>query len=77
MEQYVISILHQSHLSSHANEAKDMHANRYKYFRWTPRTAGISFAFMVAFPALVGYVAYTTDVSHDETTVVGLLTYGP
>jgi len=38
-----------------------MAANRYKYFRWTSRTARISFAYVVAFPAFIGYWAYVTD----------------
>lgn len=37
--------------------------NRYKYFRWTPRTAGITFAYMVVVPGVIGYIAYKTDVS--------------
>ena len=40
-----------------------MHANRYKYFRWTKRTAGITFMYMVVVPAIFGYIGYTTDVS--------------
>jgi hypothetical protein len=53
------------------NAATAMHANRHKYFRWTPRTAGITFAYVVAFPAFVGYLAYTTDVSrHGERNIV-------
>jgi hypothetical protein len=45
-----------------------MFINRHKYFRWTGRTARITFAYVVAFPALIGYLAYTTDVrrSHQE-----------
>lgn len=39
-----------------------MFINRHKYFRWTGRTARITFAYVVAFPALIGYLAYTTDV---------------
>lgn len=41
----------------------DMMVNRHKYFRWTGRTARITFAYVVAVPALIGYLAYTTDVS--------------
>lgn len=41
----------------------DMTSNRYKYFRWTPRTARITFAYMVIVPGIVGYIAYKTDVS--------------
>ena len=40
-----------------------MMVNRHKYFRWNGRTARITFAYVVAFPALIGYLAYTTDVS--------------
>lgn len=40
-----------------------MQSNRYKYFRWTPRTARITFIWVVAVPAMVGYAAYKTDVS--------------
>jgi hypothetical protein len=45
------------------HDATDMSSNRHKYFRWTGRTARISFAYMVAFPAFVGYWGYVTDVS--------------
>jgi hypothetical protein len=41
----------------------DMFVNRHKYFRFNGRTAGITFAYAVAFPAFLGYFAYTTDVS--------------
>ena len=41
----------------------DMIVNRHKYFRWTKRTAFLSFAYAVAFPAFVGYWAFVTDVS--------------
>lgn len=40
-----------------------MWINRHKYFRLTGRTARITFAYVVAFPAFIGYWAYTTDVS--------------
>ncbi|KAG9247638.1 hypothetical protein BJ878DRAFT_539136 [Calycina marina] len=43
----------------------NMHMNRHKYFRWTGRTARITFAYVVAFPALIGYLAYTTDGKWD------------
>ncbi|KAJ9132321.1 hypothetical protein NKR19_g9348 [Coniochaeta hoffmannii] len=39
----------------------NMNSNRYKYFRWTPRTARITFIWVVAVPAMVGYAAYKTD----------------
>lgn len=41
----------------------DMYTVRHKYFRWTGRTAGLFVAYVIAFPSLLGYVAYTTDVS--------------
>lgn len=40
-----------------------MQTNRVKYFRWTPRTARITFMYVVFVPALFGIVAYQTDVS--------------
>ncbi|KAH8890900.1 hypothetical protein GQ53DRAFT_747133 [Thozetella sp. PMI_491] len=39
--------------------------NRYKYFRWTPRTAWISFVYIVAVPATVGYLGYQQDGKWD------------
>ncbi|KAL1875748.1 hypothetical protein VTK73DRAFT_9809 [Phialemonium thermophilum] len=39
----------------------NMTTNRHKYFRWTPRTAGITFVYAVVVPSIVGYFAYTTD----------------
>jgi len=41
----------------------DMNANRYKYFRWTPRTAWITFVYVVAVPSVVVYIGFMTDVS--------------
>lgn len=41
----------------------DMMTNRFKYFRWTPRTARVSFIYMILVPSILGYFAYTTDVS--------------
>ena len=43
--------------------ALDMSANRWKYFRWTPRTAWITFVYVVAVPSVIGYVGYVTEVS--------------
>ena len=40
----------------------DMSANRWKYFRWTPRTAWITFVYVVAVPSVIGYAGYVTDV---------------
>jgi len=43
----------------------ELNANRYKYFRWTPRTAWISFCYMALVPGILGYVAYKTDGKYD------------
>lgn len=40
-----------------------MSANRWKYFRWTPRTAWITFVYVVAIPSVVGYIGWSTEVS--------------
>ncbi|EGS20601.1 uncharacterized protein CTHT_0024350 [Thermochaetoides thermophila DSM 1495] len=38
-----------------------MISNRYKYFRWTKRTALVSFMYVVVVPSTIGYLAYKTD----------------
>ncbi|PHH85721.1 hypothetical protein CDD83_11252 [Cordyceps sp. RAO-2017] len=38
-----------------------MQKNRHRYFRWTPRTARITFMYMVVVPAITGYIMYKTD----------------
>lgn len=40
-----------------------MSSNRWKYFRWTPRTAWITIVYVVVVPAAFGYVGFVTDVS--------------
>lgn len=40
----------------------DMYVKRHEYFRWTKRTAGISFAYVIAVPAAFLYMAYQTEV---------------
>lgn len=40
----------------------DMFTNRHKYFRWTGRTAAITFVFGAFIPSILGYFAYTTEV---------------
>ena len=47
-----------------------MSAHRYKYFRWTPRTAWISIAYVILFPSFLGYVAYNTDVRELYSTLL-------
>ncbi|KAG9239262.1 hypothetical protein BJ875DRAFT_479589 [Amylocarpus encephaloides] len=43
----------------------NMHANRHKYFRWTGRTARITLAYMVVFPAFIGVLAYKYEGKWD------------
>ncbi|KAL3423622.1 hypothetical protein PVAG01_05369 [Phlyctema vagabunda] len=43
----------------------NMHMNRHKYFRWTRRTAGITFAYVVVVPSILGYLAYSTEGKWD------------
>ncbi|KAI2626717.1 NADH:ubiquinone oxidoreductase 6.6kD subunit [Hypoxylon sp. NC1633] len=42
-----------------------MTTNRHKYFRWTPRTARITFMYAVVVPVIFGIVAYKTDGKYD------------
>ncbi|KAK5664234.1 hypothetical protein OQA88_450 [Cercophora sp. LCS_1] len=42
-----------------------MKTNRYKYFRWTPRTAWITFMYVAFVPSVVGVIAYSTDGKWD------------
>ncbi|CAK7238822.1 MAG: hypothetical protein STHCBS139747_000242 [Sporothrix thermara] len=39
----------------------NMTLNRYKYFRWTPRTARITFMYVAVVPTLFGILAYSTE----------------
>lgn len=39
-----------------------MMKHRYKYFRWTKRTAWLTFTYVVAVPAFVGYWGYQFEV---------------
>lgn len=43
----------------------NMNSNRYKYFRWTPRTAWITFCYVAVVPSIVATIAYTTDGKWD------------
>ncbi|EFY95646.2 NADH:ubiquinone oxidoreductase 6.6kD subunit [Metarhizium anisopliae] len=38
-----------------------MQKTRHHFFRWTPRTARITFMYVAVVPAIFGYVAYKTD----------------
>ncbi|KAI1173913.1 hypothetical protein F4777DRAFT_555890 [Nemania sp. FL0916] len=40
-----------------------MTSNRLRYFRWTPKTAGLTFVYAVIVPTIVGVIAWRTDVS--------------
>ena len=40
-----------------------MMKHRYRYFRWTPRTAWISFVYMALVPGVLGYIGLKVDVS--------------
>ncbi|KAK9775693.1 hypothetical protein AB5N19_05078 [Seiridium cardinale] len=42
-----------------------MQTNRNKYFRWTSRTARITFMYAVFVPSIFGVVAYQTDGKYD------------
>ncbi|KAJ5994728.1 NADH:ubiquinone oxidoreductase 6.6kD subunit [Penicillium waksmanii] len=39
----------------------ELNANRYKYFKWTPRHAWTSIIYAIAIPATLTFVAYKTD----------------
>ncbi|KAK3062991.1 hypothetical protein LTS18_002978 [Coniosporium uncinatum] len=43
----------------------DMNVNRMKYFRWTQKTAWITIAYVIAVPAMFGYMGYVTDGKWD------------
>jgi len=43
-----------------------MTVNRHKYFRWTKRTAWLTFAYVVMVPAMLGTAGYMTEVSLDK-----------
>ncbi|KAI0468285.1 hypothetical protein F4859DRAFT_524531 [Xylaria cf. heliscus] len=43
----------------------NMTANRHKYFRWSNRTAGLTFVYAVVVPFVVGVIAYRTDGKYD------------
>ncbi|KAL2271607.1 hypothetical protein VTJ83DRAFT_978 [Remersonia thermophila] len=39
----------------------NMTTNRYKYFRWTKRTAGVTLIYAVIVPGIIGTLAYWND----------------
>lgn len=55
--------IHNQSESPTDQQTQDMYVTRHQYFRWTPRTAWLTFAYVVAVPCVMGYVAYVSDVS--------------
>ncbi|KAK3898887.1 hypothetical protein C8A05DRAFT_18602 [Staphylotrichum tortipilum] len=43
----------------------NMIQNRYRYFRWTKRTAFISFMYVIVVPGCVGYLGWKYDGQWD------------
>ncbi|EXJ83551.1 hypothetical protein A1O1_07174, partial [Capronia coronata CBS 617.96] len=39
----------------------ELNKERWRYFRWTPRTAWISFMYAIAVPSALGYVFAKAD----------------
>ncbi|SPO04514.1 uncharacterized protein DNG_07199 [Cephalotrichum gorgonifer] len=39
----------------------ELNNTRYRYFRWTPRTAKITIMYVAVVPAIIGYLAYKTE----------------
>ena len=40
-----------------------MYVKRHQYFKWTPRTAWLSFAYVFAVPSVFMYMSYANEVS--------------
>lgn len=47
----------------------ELNKERWRYFRWTPRTAWISFMYAVFVPSVVGYAFAKTDVSSSGSVI--------
>ncbi|KAM7207336.1 hypothetical protein V8F20_002216 [Naviculisporaceae sp. PSN 640] len=43
----------------------NINQNRYRYFRWTPRTAKITFMFVAVVPSIFFAMGYATDGKYD------------
>ena len=52
----------------------DMFTNRYRYFRFTPRTAWITFVYVAVIPSILIYTAKQVDVGLLHHTVQELET---
>ncbi|KAF4437963.1 nadh:ubiquinone oxidoreductase subunit [Fusarium acutatum] len=54
-----------------------MMKTRHHYFRWTPRTARLTFIYVAVVPTIMGYIAYSTDENlprhHPSSQLVLLL----
>ena len=46
-----------------ADGGSDMYVKRHQYFKWTPRTAWLSFAYVFAVPSVFMYMSYANEVS--------------
>jgi len=57
------SRIKKNQILTHPSHSLEMAVDRYKHFRWTPRTAWITVAYVCIVPSIMGYFAYTTDVS--------------
>jgi hypothetical protein len=49
----------------------ELNANRYKYFKWTPRHAWTSIIYAIAIPATLTLVAYKTEVGRTHLPTWG------
>ena len=41
----------------------DMYVKRHEFFRWTSRTAFLTFTYVIAVPSVFLYMGFATDVS--------------
>ena len=48
-----------------------MYVKRHEFFRWTPRTAWLTFAYVVAVPSAFLYMGWQTDVSLARAVLKG------
>lgn len=43
----------------------NLNTHRFRYFRWTPRSAKVTFLYAVAFPMFIGSIAYMTEGKYE------------
>ncbi|KAL2417277.1 hypothetical protein ABEF91_005203 [Exophiala dermatitidis] len=53
------------HLDPALEKYNQLNKERWRYFKWTPRTAWISFMYAVFVPTVVGYALAKTDGKFD------------